>query len=131
MSNPIMPRWEVAKAGPPPMDAAFHDGAIRYLKEKGLWTSEADAWQAKIVKRHKALQAAWAQMMAKDPAAQDRSSCGPAQDLGTASRRGAEVALVRRSGRVAVVVTPRLALWARADAGGRTRLQAPVLDSSI
>lgn len=33
-ANPIMPRWDVAKAGSPPMDAAFHDGAIKFLKEK-------------------------------------------------------------------------------------------------
>lgn len=70
-SNPIMPRWEAAKAGTPPMDASFHDGAIRYLKEKGIWTPESQAWQDKALKRQKALQAAWTDMMAKESAAKD------------------------------------------------------------
>ncbi|MCB0486795.1 MAG: hypothetical protein KDC47_11430, partial [Flavobacteriaceae bacterium] len=66
---PIMPRWDVKKAGTPPMDAAFHDGAIRYLKEKGIWTADHQKWQDGALKRQKMLQAAWKEMMAKEPAA--------------------------------------------------------------
>jgi len=58
--NPIMPRWQVSKSGTPPMDAAFHDGAIRFLKEAGVWSDKSQAWQDKTLKRQKALQAAWA-----------------------------------------------------------------------
>ncbi len=68
-ANPIMPRWEITKAGTPPMDAAFHPGAIRYLKEAGLWKSEHQAWQEAALKRHAALQKAWKEMMVDDPAA--------------------------------------------------------------
>lgn len=67
-ANPIMPRWQASKAGTPPMDAAFHDGAIRYLKEAGIWKPEHQQWQDRALKRHAALQTAWKEMMAKDPA---------------------------------------------------------------
>lgn len=67
-ANPIMPRWQASKAGTPPMDAAFHDGAIRYLKEAGIWKPEHQQWQDRALKRHTALQAAWKDMMAKGPA---------------------------------------------------------------
>lgn len=56
---PIMPRWNIKQAGTPPMDAAFHEGAIRYLKEIGQWSDENQAWQDGMLKRHTAMQAAW------------------------------------------------------------------------
>lgn len=62
-ASPIMKRWNVAKAGTPPMDAAFHPGAIRYLKEAGIWTAEHQAWQDGMVKRHATVHAAWTEMM--------------------------------------------------------------------
>ncbi len=37
--------WAVDQAGPPPYDAPAHEGTIRYLKEKGIWTDEHQAWQ--------------------------------------------------------------------------------------
>jgi TRAP transporter TAXI family solute receptor len=64
-ANPIMSRWHVSKSGTPPMDAAFHDGAIRALKEAGVWTAETQAWQDKTLARQKALQAAWATAVAE------------------------------------------------------------------
>lgn len=67
-ANPIMPRWQVSKAGTPPMDAAFHEGAIRYLKEAGIWKPEHQEWQDRTLKRHRLLQAAWKEMMATGPA---------------------------------------------------------------
>lgn len=68
-ASPVMARWEAAKAGTPPMDAAFHDGAIKYLKETGIWKPEHQTWQDASLSRHAKLQAAWADMMAKDAAA--------------------------------------------------------------
>jgi hypothetical protein len=67
-ANPIMVRWQAAKAGTPPMDAAFHDGAIRYLKEAGIWKPEYQEWQDNALKRHATLQAAWKEMMATEAA---------------------------------------------------------------
>lgn len=63
-ANPIMPRWDIKKAGTPPMDAAFHDGAIRYLKEVKIWSPAHEEFQTGALKRQKALQAGWAKMMA-------------------------------------------------------------------
>ncbi len=62
-ANPIMPRWNVKQSGTPPMDAAFHDGAMRYLKEIGIWGPVHDAFQTRAVKRQKELQAGWARLM--------------------------------------------------------------------
>ncbi|HEY9568058.1 MAG TPA: TAXI family TRAP transporter solute-binding subunit, partial [Thalassobaculum sp.] len=87
-ASPIMPRWNVAKAGTPPMDAAFHDGAIGYLQEAGIWKPEHQAWQDGTLKRHATLQAAWKEMMATDaaksadlPALQKLWSTGRAEAL--------------------------------------------------
>jgi hypothetical protein len=87
--NPIMPRWEMALAGTPPMDAAFHDGAIRYLREAGQWTAEHQSWQDTMLKRHRALQKAWAEFL---PEAQSRNLSE--EDLGKAwgERRSAALA---------------------------------------
>ena len=54
-----MSRWSLDISGRPAIDVPFHDGAIRYLKEKGIWTEEDDAWNAKRTERMDALLAAW------------------------------------------------------------------------
>ncbi len=69
-ANPIMPRWEMALAGTPPMDAPFHDGAIRYLREANIWKPETQAWQDRTLKRLQTLRAAWAEFL---PAARSRN----------------------------------------------------------
>jgi len=38
----------------------FHPGAIKYLKEAGIWKPEYDAHQAKLLAREEVLQSAWA-----------------------------------------------------------------------
>lgn len=43
----------------------WHDGAIQYWKEVGVWTAEMDAHQATVVKRQKTLVAAFAAYKAK------------------------------------------------------------------
>ncbi len=68
-ATPVMERWEISKAGAYPMDAPFHDGAIRYLKEKGVWSADHQKWQEGIVKRQSLLRQGWAEMMAKESAA--------------------------------------------------------------
>ncbi len=38
----------------------YHDGAIKYFKEKGLWKAEHDSHNAALIKRQDVLAAAWA-----------------------------------------------------------------------
>jgi hypothetical protein len=52
--------WAPDISGKPPADAPWHDGAIRYLKEKGIWTAEHQAWQDQRLARLKKLQSGWA-----------------------------------------------------------------------
>lgn len=54
-----MPRWTLEKSGRPAIDVPFHEGAVRYLKEKGIWTAEDDAWNEKRTERMNALIEAW------------------------------------------------------------------------
>ena len=54
------PGWALAKAGTTPSDAPFHPGAIRYLKEIGVWTDKDEAWNTARLARLKAVQSAWA-----------------------------------------------------------------------
>ncbi|MFS4437768.1 TAXI family TRAP transporter solute-binding subunit [Paracoccaceae bacterium GXU_MW_L88] len=54
-----MERWTLEMSGKPAIDVPFHEGAVRYLKEKGIWTEEDDAWNAKRTERMDALVAAW------------------------------------------------------------------------
>jgi TRAP transporter TAXI family solute receptor len=58
-SAPKMEWWAIDKAGVPPADAPFHDGAIRYLKERGVWTAEHQAWNDKGVARIQELRKLW------------------------------------------------------------------------
>ncbi|MCB1742313.1 MAG: TAXI family TRAP transporter solute-binding subunit, partial [Gammaproteobacteria bacterium] len=51
--------WAVARAGRPPADAPWHDGAIRYMKEKGLWTEQDQAWHDKRLARLNQVIEAW------------------------------------------------------------------------
>lgn len=52
--------WNPIKSGKPPADAPWHDGAIRYLREKGIWTAESQAWQDQRLARMRRVQAGWA-----------------------------------------------------------------------
>lgn len=61
--NATMPRWAMAEAGTPPMDAAFHPGAVKFLREKGQWTAETQTWQDGMIRRNNALRTAWAEFL--------------------------------------------------------------------
>lgn len=61
----VMPRWELDKAGVPAIDVPFHEGAIRYLKEKGIWTEEHQAWNDARTARLNALLDAWPKAVAE------------------------------------------------------------------
>ena len=51
--------WEIKLAGRPPYDAAAHEGTVRYMKEKGYWRPEDQAWQDKRLARQAAVIDAW------------------------------------------------------------------------
>ena len=46
----------------------YHEGAVRYFKEIGVWTDEAQAHNDNLVARQEALAAAWAELKAEGPA---------------------------------------------------------------
>ncbi|WPY96390.1 TAXI family TRAP transporter solute-binding subunit (plasmid) [Limimaricola variabilis] len=54
-----MERWTLEMSGKPAIDVPFHEGAIRYLEEKGIWTEEDTAWNDRRTARMDALLAAW------------------------------------------------------------------------
>lgn len=54
-----MPAWRMSEAGTAPSDAPFHPGAVRYLKEIGVWTDKDEAWNVRRMARLKSVQAAW------------------------------------------------------------------------
>lgn len=51
--------WDPKHSGLPRADAPWHEGTIRFMKDKGWWTDEAQAWQDKRLARLKKLIAAW------------------------------------------------------------------------
>ena len=56
--------WKLEIAGRPPYDAPAHEGTIRYMKEKGLWRDQDQAWQEKRLARLNAVMEAWAEAQA-------------------------------------------------------------------
>lgn len=70
-TTPVMSRWALDTAATPPIDAPFHEGAIRYLEEKGLWTEEFQAWQEQRLARLHALEAAWEEAVAEGEGTDD------------------------------------------------------------
>ncbi|MGP1254787.1 MAG: TAXI family TRAP transporter solute-binding subunit [Kiloniellales bacterium] len=57
--NAVMPRWNTETAGQIPADAPFHPGAVKALKELGVWTDAAETWNQQRMARMEKVQAAW------------------------------------------------------------------------
>ena len=49
-SHPSAKYWSLSHR-PINLAVPYHDGAVRYFQEKGLWTAEAQAYQEKLLKR--------------------------------------------------------------------------------
>lgn len=58
-SLPEMKGWAVEKAGLPPLSAPVHDGVVKYLTEKGLWTDEHEKWNQELISRNQKLIELW------------------------------------------------------------------------
>lgn len=56
---PTMSWWSVESFIKVPRPLPVHDGVIRYLKEKGLWTSDMEANQKMLLEKEEELKAAW------------------------------------------------------------------------
>lgn len=54
-----MPAWNIKQAVKDPSPVPYHDGAIRYFKEAGVWTPEMDKWQAMQLEAFNARRAAF------------------------------------------------------------------------
>ncbi|GAA4476284.1 hypothetical protein GCM10023190_13460 [Enteractinococcus fodinae] len=51
--------WGIDNIALEPIQVPFHDGMIRFLEERDLWTEEAQVRQDQLVERGEALRAAW------------------------------------------------------------------------
>ena len=60
------PRYAIKDAAVPPIDAPFHPGAIRYLKEIGVWNDDAAQWNEARLARLNALRTAWQDMVSEN-----------------------------------------------------------------
>ena len=52
-------RWDFVYTHEGLQDAPAHEGSIRYMKEKGLWRDEDQAWQDKRLARLNKVLALW------------------------------------------------------------------------
>jgi hypothetical protein len=50
--NATTKNWAIKLAGKTPADVAWHPGSVKYLKEKGVWSAEAEAWNQTRLARH-------------------------------------------------------------------------------
>lgn len=56
------PDWSLEKAHKEPRQVPFHDGLIKFLKEKNVWTPEAEEANAKLLERGEKLDEGWKQV---------------------------------------------------------------------
>lgn len=61
-----MSRWALERSGKPAIDIPFHQGAVRYLKEIGVWTDEDQAWNERRQVRMDAMTEAWESFLSEN-----------------------------------------------------------------
>ncbi|MCF8483012.1 MAG: TAXI family TRAP transporter solute-binding subunit [Rhodospirillum sp.] len=69
-TTPTSSGWTLSEALRTPADAPFHPGAVRYAKEKGIWTDEDEAWNNARLARMEKVQTSWTEAL--DAFTQDR-----------------------------------------------------------
>jgi hypothetical protein len=80
-AHPDIENLHISKAGRTPADVPFHEGAIRYLKEKGVWRDEDQDWQDKRIARIADVRAKWnAGLAAFGPWYEAKKAQGLAED---------------------------------------------------
>ncbi|MAC77305.1 MAG: C4-dicarboxylate ABC transporter substrate-binding protein [Rhodobacteraceae bacterium] len=57
---PVMPAYDVNKAGHPPYDTPTHDGAKKYFEDIGIWTEADETWNTNRLARLARVQEGWA-----------------------------------------------------------------------
>jgi len=63
--NPLAADWAIELSSRFPQGAPFHEGAIRFLKEMGLWTDEHQKWNDEAIAAIEASKAAWELVIAE------------------------------------------------------------------
>lgn len=64
-SHKAMPNWLPEKAGIPPANCPYHEGAVRYFKELGIWKAEHDAWNNRLIQHMREVKKEWEATMAE------------------------------------------------------------------
>jgi TRAP transporter TAXI family solute receptor len=64
-AHKAMPFWRAEKSGVPPANCPFHEGAIRYYKEIGIWKPEHEAWNQKLIAHMKEVKKEWDEVVAE------------------------------------------------------------------
>ncbi len=57
--------WSIELATSVPTDLPYHEGSIRYLKEKGLWPEAKQQWNDATIQKMKRLQSEWPKAVAE------------------------------------------------------------------
>lgn len=57
--DPQAENWAIEVSSNIPNGAPYHEGAIRYFKELGLWNDEKEAWNNQMIKEGEEVREAW------------------------------------------------------------------------
>ena len=74
----VMPDWATSIAGVTPAGAPFHPGAVKYLKETGVWTDKDQQWNDARIAHIEKVKAAWEEATAQADSEGVKSSDWPA-----------------------------------------------------
>lgn len=74
----VMPDWATSIAGVTPAGAPFHAGAVKYLKEIGVWTDKDQQWNDARIAHIEEVKAAWDAATAQADSEGVKSSDWPA-----------------------------------------------------